>query len=199
VRKGKPFSRCKRCWRYQVTHPIKNPLHIERVPVKLYAHTVEELRRRIGQTEAARRMGTHPEHLGARRIAEKTTVTRRKYELAVKVLDDARAAGEDGFDMLAVKMANLIHQQRPGVPLDQRRRDYWGPKFEAECERRRHVLVTGALGWPMYVRERFTMEECDEWYRRGFSVPLDLVPREYWWDDLSGLPRFGEEMLGKDF
>lgn len=71
-----------------------------------------------------------------------------------------------------------------------------------ECERRRHVLIRGPMGWPMFVNRRFTMEECQVWWDAGFGIPLDLVPNEYWWIDncITGrVRRFGEEMLGRDF
>lgn len=142
-------------------------------------------------------MGSHPEHLYPKRIAEKKTVTRRRYQSALTVLEESRAADEDGFDSRQVRMNNLRHQQRKGIPMQERQRDYWLSRFEEECENRKHILVTGPMGWPMLVSQRFTMDEIGKWNKRGFCAPLDLVSHEYWWIEIEGfgrVPRYGEEM-----
>lgn len=77
------------------------------------------------------------------------------------------------------------------------RRDKWYPVFIRDCYERRNTIVIGSLGRPMSAPQYFTMEEFHFWKNRGFSIPLDLVPRELWW--AGDKPRFGEEALGDDF
>ena len=70
-------------------------------------------------------------------------------------------------------------------------------EFEDECEQRRnHIVQHGNISFPFV--KAFTDEEYADLVAAGFQVPLDLVPIGYWWTD-NGIPRKGEEALGKDF
>jgi hypothetical protein len=57
----------------------------------------------------------------------------------------------------------------------------------------------GPLGLPQKVKEKLTRAEARVVWGFGRGVPLDLLPRDYWWTSDYSLPRFGEEMLGDDF
>jgi hypothetical protein len=71
----------------------------------------------------------------------------------------------------------------------------------ADIERRRNRIVfnRGFPEWPIRSPEPFTLEEVETLRARGQGVPLDLMPSEFWWPEELPFPRFGEEMLGKDF
>lgn len=163
------------------------------VPVDEFRPVIEELRRRIGPMEAARRIGMSVEHLSDTRLAEKSSVRGSTYDAAVAVLDEARANGEDGWDVIEVRSRNLIARGSEGYRLER-------AKFERECERRRTEgkLVKGVFGW-MRIIDHFEMADCQVYWRRGFQVPLDLVPIEYWHPPSMPFPRFSEEMLGDEF
>lgn len=64
--------------------------------------------------------------------------------------------------------------------------------------RREGVLVQGALGQFLMV-ELFTLEQCQERWDGGESVPLDLVPHEFWRAPDAEFPRYSSEMLGDAF
>jgi hypothetical protein len=106
VRKGKPFSRCKRCWRWQVEHPQSQAR--ERVPMREFRAVRDELVRRIGQTNTARRIGVAVDTISRRRLAEKDSVLPETHERALEVLAEAQRNGEDGWDTTAaVRTLNL--------------------------------------------------------------------------------------------
>lgn len=186
-RKGKSFSRCKRCWVWQKDHPKRRPGYMHLVPVVRFQAIVTELRRRIGVTEAARRIGMSVEHLSEKRLAEKRFVRGSTYDAALKVLLEAREREEDDFDALAIKMANLDPRTAAAASILAR-----SPraKLEAEIERRRSVS-------PWY--DPFTWEECQAAWKLGLAIPLDLVANEFWWPKGSPFPRFSEEFLGDEF
>jgi hypothetical protein len=74
-----------------------------------------------------------------------------------------------------------------------------GETLDLEVHRKRKgKLVQGAISL-IRVIEPFTIEEVRERGNRGVPTPLDLMPHEFWWPDDLPFPRFGEEMLGKDF
>jgi hypothetical protein len=67
---GKPFAQCKACTNWRRTHPKGRDdwnTYVD-VPVDV----VEELRRRIGPVEAARRAGLHVDALMPSRLAKHT-------------------------------------------------------------------------------------------------------------------------------
>jgi hypothetical protein len=68
--------------------------------------------------------------------------------------------------------------------------------FEARRSGRKEI---GALGIPMLFDEQFTMAEAERLHQTGISVPMDLVPSEYWWGANDPFPRFSAEALGADF
>lgn len=70
---------------------------------------------------------------------------------------------------------------------------------EIEYTRRREgVPVRGALGSFLMV-ELFTMQECQEIWDKGDSVPLDLMSHEFWREPGAEFPRYSSEMLGDAF
>jgi len=74
--------------------------------------------------------------------------------------------------------------------------------FVLEClERRARVVLVGHDGTQQRILspDRFTVEECHQWYERGCQVPVDLLPHEFWHDDKTGIYNCGEEALGEDF
>lgn len=70
--------------------------------------------------------------------------------------------------------------------------------LEDLAERRRGLLIKGCIGF-MRIKNTFTIEEVTERSDAGVSTPLDLMPNEFWSPEDLPFPRFGEEMLGKDF
>lgn len=84
-------------------------------------------------------------------------------------------------------------------PKAKRRTENGQAEFDAKVARRRQGEIVQSGNLRLRIVSPFTKEECDQWYKLGFQVPLDLVPDSFWWDDKYGLPRFGEEMLGDDF
>lgn len=85
--------------------------------------------------------------------------------------------------------------ERLNYPID----DDEGETFDLEVHRKRKgKLIKGAISM-MRVIEPFTIEEVKERDSRGVPTPLDLMPHDFWWPDDLPYPRFGEEMLGKDF
>jgi hypothetical protein len=110
IREGKPFSRCKRCWRWQVDHP-KGTLR-DRVPMPTFMPVYDELVRRIGQTQAARRIGVAVDTISRRRLNGKESVELETFDKAVSVLEVARANGEDGWSTELARIGNLTDEDR---------------------------------------------------------------------------------------
>lgn len=70
--------------------------------------------------------------------------------------------------------------------------------LEDLAQRRRGLLIKGCIGM-MRIKNTFTIEQVQERSDSGVGTPLDLMPHEFWSPDDLPFPRFGEEMLGKDF
>lgn len=109
-RKGKPFSRCARCWNWQRDHPQRSVR--DRVPLDRFMPIYDELVRRIGQTQAARRIGVAVDTLSRRRLSGKESVEPGTFERAVAVLHEARVNGEDGWDTIQARISNLTDEAR---------------------------------------------------------------------------------------
>lgn len=63
----------------------------------------------------------------------------------------------------------------------------------------RNVEVRGAIGRIVFRSLPMPLEVAQEIWKSGRGVPLDVVPDEFWSPPELPFPRFGEEMLGKDF
>lgn len=105
-RKGELYSLCRVCHKHRRKHPISSPGSAY-VPMSKFMEVYDELVRRIGQTNMAKRIGVAVDTLNRRRLATKTNVRVTTYETALAVLEDARSNGEDGWDADAVRVANL--------------------------------------------------------------------------------------------
>lgn len=75
------------------------------VPLDVFMQVRDELVRRIGQTNAAKRVGVASESLANHRLRTRQFVTRELHERASAVLAEARAAGEDGWSTREARIA----------------------------------------------------------------------------------------------
>ncbi len=66
-------------------------------------------------------------------------------------------------------------------------------------EQYRNVEVQGPIGKIVLRSVPMPLEVAQEIWGRGEGVSLDVIPDEYWRPLDWPFPRFGEEMLGKDF
>jgi hypothetical protein len=192
VRKGRPFSRCKRCWNYQRTHAVVGPEWLDYVPMLDFRIVAVELIRRIGPTQAARRMGVNPIIFTPKRLALYESVRRRTYDSAVRVLADARAHGEDGWDALAVKTANLTDKRRVEAgrrsgEVRRRRRDERIALMARVAEqdrlrklKRPSVRPAKPIRQPWTETER-EQDRQDERYERAADMLTDMFMAESDW------------------
>lgn len=65
-------------------------------------------------------------------------------------------------------------------------------------ERFYQVEVAGAIGRIVFTSVPMSYVECKDFWENGIEVPMELWPKEVWWDE-SGIPRHGDEALGVDF
>lgn len=63
----------------------------------------------------------------------------------------------------------------------------------------RNVEVKGAIGRIIFKSMPMPLEVAQEIWGDGQSVPLDIVPSEFWREPGAEFPRFSEENLGRDF
>ena len=77
------------------------------VPVELFRQVCDELVKRIGQVNAARRMGLARETIADYRLRSKTAVSRQTYDAAVRVLEEVRENGENGWDTRQARIRSL--------------------------------------------------------------------------------------------
>lgn len=59
------------------------------------------------------------------------------------------------------------------------------------------VEVAGAIGKIILSSVPMSYAECKYFWEQGIKVPLELWPKEVWWE--GDIPRFGEEAMGEDF
>jgi hypothetical protein len=184
TRVGKPFSQCRRCTNHRRQNPKGNTdwnSYVE-VPIEI----VEELRRRIGPYEAARRAGLYIDVLLPGRV-RRHRMRQSTVDKLNAVLEEARVKGEDNFDPASVRLSQLI----PG-----------GPPGAREKATRAMVAM-----WEHRMRERAKIARSKARRRLGSRFeftwkPVDETPPDpVWWHHTGQewLPRWGEEMLGSDF
>lgn len=127
---------------------------------------LQELIGRIGQTNAAKRIGVAVDTISARRLSAKLTVKRAIYDAAVAALEDARAKGEDGWDIQAARAANLTPEARQlGIRRSAEvRRQRAAQKDKREERRRRKLVIKAELA----KREAAT----EEWKRQDREAEL---------------------------
>jgi hypothetical protein len=168
VRKGKPFSRCKRCWRWQVDHPQSQAR--ERVPMREFRAVYDELVRRIGQTNTAHRIGVAVDTISRRRLAEKDSVLPETHERALAVLAEAQRNGEDGWDGTAVRALNLRPTEAGLARWRRHRERLQGVEYEIAMD-----LAAGAASWAKPDKDgnlrRFADFECKHGRLSGDKTP----------------------------
>ena len=71
--------------------------------------------------------------------------------------------------------------------------------MERTFELYRNVEVRGAIGRIIFRGVPMPLEIALEIWGKDRSIPLDIVPVEYWSPPELPFSRFGEEMLGKEF
>lgn len=71
--------------------------------------------------------------------------------------------------------------------------------IDLEVERKRKGKIVQGVISLMRIKDTFTIEEVRERGEAGKSTPLDLMPIDFWHPKELPSPRYGEEMLGKDF
>lgn len=164
------------------------PTTIETRPIEEARAVLEEISRRIGKQEASRRAGVNPWYIGIalrRNIGVSVEVLGR-FE---KVLEDAIANGEDNFDPMAIRKANLV----PGTP-----------------EARAKANAARIEKWRRVRKARLSSEANQRWAQAMVAVerhhevinPVDTSePDKFWWHTtgMEVLPRWGAEMLGDEF
>lgn len=152
---------------------------------------IEELSRRIGKGETARRAGLYIDVLTIGRLRKTKGMRKSTVDKLVHVLVQARQNGEDGFDRLAVSRSNLI----PGGPPGARQRATRA--MVVKWERRRHRRERQRFRREIASGDNsFNNEQIMKMY------PVDMTsPDNFWWHNTGQewLPRYGEEMLGSDF
>lgn len=189
-RVGKPLSLCKRC----KLHARKNPKGDNNwnAYVDIPWDVIEELRRRIGPIEAARRAGLERDVLTPYRLERLSKGMRQTTaDSLVRALDEARANGEDNHDPNEVRRAHLIPGGPPGareaaVAAMQRKWKLWRALRAAEKRKRRKLTPEEmAMNRMLHMRQQVKPDNHDP----------------YWWHHTGQewLPRWGEEMLGRDF
>lgn len=184
-RAGKPFSECIECWKWRKENPAKlGTLWTDKVMLTDAALVIEELRRRIGPVEAARRAGLNEDYLAETRLLEQEGIRLVTFNQLRKVLIRARLAGEDNFDPIEHNKQFLV----PGRGLNaanQARRAKRDALKHAERRRRARSQFV------IYARK----EAQEKWPVK------DTTPDKTWWHwtGQEWLPRYGTEMLGKDF
>lgn len=184
-RTGELLPWCKKCHKYRRDNPISKPGRAF-VPKEQFMPIREELIRRIGITEAARRMGFSYNQMSDSYMAKKKSVRATTFSAAVKVLAKAREKGEDGWDMIAARVAGsnpVLAGQMSWSPEARIRRQ---EKIDAMLKK----SAAGINPWAKMEQHYASLNTVDE-----------TPPDSYWWipDQNSYIPRFGEEMLGSDF
>jgi hypothetical protein len=190
-RAGRPVAECRECVRYRrktgFVHGVKNCRPANALDTADVLPIVHELRRRIGCEEVARRAGISADHLRISRFSSQSYVKFETYQALKRVLIEARANGEDGWDFVARRKANLI-PNASGL---------WGTKkayyIARQRERQRAQLYVGRSGpdpWLTVLK-----------YQAERNVVLPTDPDPTWWvhTGMEWVPRYGEEALGADF
>lgn len=183
-RTGKPFAKCKTCTLWFRKHPIPEADKWHTIlPLDEVRPLVDELHRRIGPTEAARRVGMHSDALMWHRLGRQDGMRLSTVEKLLRVLEGARKLGEDGYDFLERRTANLIAGRRAHV--------------ERMRQQQREELVksreTKNGAWGLYLES--IAKRSDEAYQ---AIPSP-DPAWWVWTGMEWLPRYGDEMLGDDF
>jgi hypothetical protein len=189
-RANKPFSECKKCIKYRQTSPPKltRPAFIEEmVPMEKVRPLIDELIRRVGRYEAARRAGLHQEAFSDRRRRNQQFVKPTTFARLAIAVRQAREAGEDNFDIANVRLANLIPNVS-GLYGPKKKFYYWRKKREQE--RMTRAQAKPKSGFKLY----------DD-YVAARNVAKPSEPDPQWWvhTGMEWLPRYGDEMLGSDF
>lgn len=188
---GKPFAKCKRCTVWLKQHPKGDKDWNTYIPLERVMPIIEELSRRIGKGETARRAGLYIDVLTIGRLRKTKGMRKSTVDKLVRVLVQARQNGEDGFDRLAVSRSNLI----PGGPPGARQRATRA--MVVKWERRRHRRERQRFRREIASGDNsFNNEQIMKMY------PVDMTsPDNFWWHNTGQewLPRYGEEMLGSDF
>lgn len=184
-RAGEFYPQCKRCHKWGKNHP-KFRGSVGFTPIPEFMPILMQLYNRIGQVSAAKRMGIAYDTISLNRLAKKKTVRTGLVQAAVKVLEDAIRAGEDGWSIHEARLRNL-NPQLAGIASGKHRRRRIK---EREEEMRKAKKRLGA-------RAEF---EFEEFYAK--LNPVDMSePDNQWWihDGMQFVPRWGAEMLGVDF